>query len=194
MLCIAPLNYQENSKSITSRMASEKDNNDQHEVEVENMLVESGVMKQGMIPVHVYVSAEIWLSWGFAVLGLDWSSITIKVTKQSLSLLLELQASDINRYLSDMDLCRWFKDKKEQQTLILVQGSRTYFEHITQVSPRLLDEPLIYVCTDNNFLSGDTFRISHSEMGGVTNRSWSVYVCNIRFDAMNLKSNVRRSI
>ena len=143
---------------------------------------------------NVLVVAEGWPSWTFAAAGLGLKIVNTKLVNTSLSTLQEVKQMTIGTSIITDTIDQWINATMSNgRILLLFQTSHSVLKNLINDCPRIMTNPFIFVCQDQNFFCADCVRISHKSVGGITTGIWSCHFNNLlSFDIM--RSNVRRSL
>ena len=138
---------------------------------------EVGVFKSIEVPHHALTISEGWPSWSFAIEGLGFKSITTLAYFESINSRDEFLATSLGGTLINKLHLNSFLTEHNDDLIIFVQGNISFFSNAYKVIIKRIPCPqLAYVCTDQSFHSGDGFRLSHKDTGGVTDGTWTVYL------------------
>jgi hypothetical protein len=143
------------------------------------MMVEVGEFNTVELNTHALVFSQGWPSWTMALEGLGFSSVNTICSFDSITSRDEFKCTVFSNTLIHMSqLGSWLTDHY-QDGIIFIQGPQSFYNNVTKLIDDQYDLPLVFVCSEPKFFSSDCQRISHHEVGGVLNASWSFYFENL---------------
>jgi hypothetical protein len=146
----------------------------------DEMMVEIGKMNFHNLNIHALVFSEGWPSWSMALEGLGFKSINTHCTFDSITSREEFKATSFGTTIVTNAFISTWLNTSVDDGIIFIQGSKGYYERIVHMIGETSENyKMVFVCSDPNFYSLDTFRVSHSEVGAVLSSSWSVFINNL---------------
>jgi hypothetical protein len=141
------------------------------------------------LSIHDLVSSKGWLLWTMALEGLGFSTVSTICSFDSITSQDEFKCAVFGDTFIMSQLGLWLTEHSHDG-IIFIQGPQLYYNNVTKLIDNQYDHlPLVFVCSEPNIYSSDCQRISHHQVGGVLNASWSFYfenLCGVQIEKQSM--------
>ena len=108
--------------------------------------------------------------------GLGFKSVSTLASFNNITSREEFRSTEVGSTLiSKTSLDEWNQEHCDDG-ILFIQSDVTFFKsYYTTITAINCQPKLIFVCTDTSFYTADGFRLSHAQVGGVTDGEWTYY-------------------
>ena len=175
-------------------MATMDDSKESSDVQSDGFQVECGIFKHYKLPFDALILSQGWPSWTFAIEGLGFRSVSTLAYFDSITSRDEFKSTEAgNTLIAKHRLESWLK-LHCPDGIVFIQGDPCFFKTFSDSYSNYIDNlRIVFSCTDQAWYIKDGIRVSHSQVGGVTDGEWTIIIENL-ICSLSFTSKVHRTL
>ena len=138
---------------------------------------EIGIFEKQELEFEAIVISQSWPSWSFALEGLGFCNIRTFGLFDNVTSREEFMSTEMGHTLITAVELKSLLKKYNDKIILFVQGDKQFLASLGIEKDQSNQKfNMIFVCSDPKFFATDSMRLSHKDVGGVTDGEWSYYI------------------